>query len=130
MPRFPATPFLIAAALSLVHAMAAVPSAEASPRFTVVNETDKSMWVEIYDGNDSACVYPAKSKRLQAGERGTFGCKGRGKGQCKVEFKNSKKDICTDLDNTCLNSVAKIKDKSTIVVSKVDGEYRCLFAKS
>ena len=51
----------VAAALTLGFAFAASPVAEASPRFTVGNKTDKSLSVEIYNGDDSVCMQSSKT---------------------------------------------------------------------
>ena len=119
------TLFAATVALGFGVALAASPAAEASPRFTVKNDSSKKVFVDIYDGDDSVCTTPDKTKIASAGETDTYGCNGHGKGRCKVEFIANDKSICKNLNNTCSGSVAKIKNKDTVEITKTDGKFTC-----
>lgn len=57
----------IIAAISLGGALAVSPTAEASPRFTVVNDTKASIKVMIFNGGDATCdVYAKKNPSRRA----------------------------------------------------------------
>jgi len=112
-------------ALSVGLALAASPAADASPRFTIKNDSSKKVFVDIYDGDDSICTTPDKTKIASAGETDTYGCNGHGKGRCKVEFIANDKTICKNLNNTCSGSVAKIKNSETVRITKQDGKFTC-----
>ncbi len=114
------------AAIGLGVAFAASPVAEASPRFTVQNDSNKKVIVDIYDGGDSVCSLADKTKIASAGETDTYGCNGQGKGRCKVVFTSGDKDICKNLNNTCSKSVAKVKDGATVVITRgTNGKFNC-----
>lgn len=116
---------LLSAAIGLGFAFAASPIAEASPRFTIQNDSNKKVVVDIYDGDDAVCSLQDKTKIASAGETDTYGCNGGGKGRCKVEFTSGDKTICKNLNNTCSDSVAKVKDGATVVITRQDGKFRC-----
>ncbi len=113
------------ASLGLVLAMAAAPSAEASPRFTVTNKTDTKINVYIFTGDDPFCSFSEKLKSVSAGETDNYGCTGDGKGQCKVQFYASGNEICKDDRNTCSKGAIKAKGGSTFVLIKSGDEYIC-----
>ena len=115
----------LTAAISIGVTLAASPVAEASPRFTVQNDSDKKVYVAIYTGADSVCSLAEKTKNTSPGETDTYGCTGQGKGQCKVVFNVGDKDICKSLNNTCNGDVAKIKDGSTVRITKSGGKFSC-----
>ena len=115
----------VISAIGFGFAFAASPVAEASPRFTVQNDSDKKVIVDIYDGGDSVCSLADKTKVASAGETDTYGCNGQGKGRCKVVFSSGDKDICKGLNNTCSNTVAKVKDKATVVITREGGKFKC-----
>lgn len=123
------TLFSAIATLSIGVAIAASPAADASPRFTVKNDSSKKVFVDIYDGDDSVCSIPDKTKIASAGETDTYGCNGHGKGQCKVEFIANDKTICKNLNNTCSGTVAKIKNNETVLITKTDGKFSCKLIK-
>ena len=123
------TLFSATAAIGVGLAFAASPVAEASPRFTVQNDSDKKVYIAIYTGADSVCSLAEKTKNASPGETDTYGCTGQGKGQCKVVFTAGDKDICKDLNNTCSNDVAKIKDGSTVVITKSGSKFKCALSK-
>ncbi|MEL6725885.1 MAG: hypothetical protein AAFP81_11985 [Pseudomonadota bacterium] len=111
--------------IGLGLALAASPTADASPRFTVKNDSSKKVFVDIFDGDDSVCSFPDKTKIASAGETDTYGCNGHGKGQCKVEFIANDKTICKNLNNTCSGNVAKIKNNETVRITEQDGKFTC-----
>ena len=116
----------VAAALTLGFAFAASPVAEASPRFTVGNKTDKSLSVEIYNGDDSVCMQSSKTKQLAPQETDTYGCDGNGKGRCKIEIFKGGKRICNALENTC-NTAIKMQDDSILYIFKTENGFECAF---
>ncbi len=113
------------AALSFGVALAAAPSAEASPRFTVINEIDKTANVYIYTGADSVCSLEEKLKKAVAGETDTYGCTGKGKGQCKIEIFVGGDQICKNRGDTCNNNAMKVKGGSTVSIAKPGDDYVC-----
>jgi hypothetical protein len=110
----------------LLSVTAATPVAEASPRFTVANKTDKSLSVEIYNGDDSVCMQSSKTKQLAPGETYTYGCNGHGKGRCKIEILKGGNRICGALKNTC-NTAIKMPDDSVLYIFKTENGFDCEF---
>ena len=127
MRRPPETALFGTAALSLMLAMAAVPSAQASPRFTVVNDTDTKVNVYIYKGDDPFCSFSEKLKSVSVGETDSYGCDGNGKGQCKVQFYAKGDEICKRDRNTCNKNAIKAKAATTITLTGTSGTYECAF---
>lgn len=115
----------IIAAISLGGALAVSSTAEASPRFTVVNDTKASIKVMIFNGGDTTCDVYAKKKTIAAGETKTYGCTGNGKGQCKVVPRAGGEDICDKLTNTCSGYAIKVAGDSTLKVSGKDPNFNC-----
>ena len=115
----------IIAAISLGGALAASPTADASPRFTVVNDTKASIKVMIFNGGDTSCDYYTKKKTIAAGKTNTYGCTGNGKGQCKVVPRTGGEDICDDLVNTCSGYAIKVAGDSTLKISGKDPNFKC-----
>lgn len=127
MRHIPAvTPFSIAA-LGLVLAMAATQAAEASPRFSVTNETDAKVNVYIFTGDDPFCTFEEKLKSVSAGETDSYGCTGNGKGQCKVQFYTGGDEICKSDRNTCNKNATKMKGGSRVTIAKQGDDYVCSF---
>ena len=119
------TTLVVIASIGLSLALVSSPRAEASPRFTVVNQIDKTANVYIYTGGDSVCSLEEKLKKAVAGETDTYGCTGNGKGQCKIEIYVGGNQICKSDGDTCSNSAMKVKAKSTVTVSKSGDKYKC-----
>ncbi len=113
------------AAVSFGVTLAAAPAAEASPRFTVINEIDKTANVYIYTGADSVCSLEEKLKKAVAGETDTYGCTGQGKGQCKIEIFVGGDQICKNKGDTCKNNAMKVKGGSTVSIAKPGDDYVC-----
>lgn len=105
--------------------LAASPSAEASPRFTVVNDSKSSITVQIFNGGDVLCDAYTKKKSVSAGETDTFGCTGNGKGHCKVILKTDGHSVCADMANTCNSGALKVKGKSTLKITGEDPNFKC-----
>ena len=115
----------LATAIGFGGALAVSPIAEASPRFTVVNDTKDSVKVMIFNGGDTICDIYAKKKTIAAGETKTYGCTGNGKGQCKVVPRARGEDICGDLVNTCSGYAIKAPGGSTLKISGKDPNFKC-----
>ena len=127
MRHIPAvTPFSLIA-LGLVLAMAVAQAAEASPRFTVTNETDAKVNVYIFTGDDAVCTWEEKLKSVSAGETDSYGCTGNGKGQCKVQFYTGGDEICKSDRNTCSRNAIKVDGGSSITIAKQGDAYVCSF---
>jgi hypothetical protein len=122
----PAMTVCLASIIGLGLALSASPSAEASPRFTVANKTNKSLSVDIFNGDDSVCMEASKNKQLSAGETDTYGCAGNGKGRCKIEILKGGDRICKSLSDTC-NTAIKMKDDSILYIYKTSSGYDCQF---
>lgn len=93
-------------------------SAHANSRFTVENNTDKTVDVVVFNGGDTYCGTPAKSKKVDAGKSGSFGCLGNGKGKCKISLGIDGEQICKSDRNTCSKSAIKMDGGSTVTVSR------------
>ena len=119
------TAFSAFASLGLLLAMAAAPHAEASPRFTVTNETDIKVNVYIFKGDDPFCTLHDKLKSVSAGETDNYGCTGNGKGQCKVQFYAKGNEICKTNRNTCSKNATKVKGGSSVAITKDGENYVC-----
>ncbi len=105
--------------------LAASPAADASPRFTVDNQSDKTIKIVIFNGDDSECRTPAKTKTMSPGKTNTFGCEGNGKGRCKIYPKKDGHYFCEDMMNTCGNDALKVPDKSTFKITDKNGNFSC-----
>lgn len=121
----PLTTLAATIAIGLGFALTASPSAEASPRFTVVNEADASIKILIFNGDDSSCDIYAKKKTISSGKTETYGCTGNGKGRCKIVLRDDGRDICTKLGDTCGEYAIKVEGKSTVKITGKDGQYKC-----
>lgn len=127
MRRFPVITPVSAAALGAVFMMATTPTAEASPRFSVTNETDAKVNVYIFTGDDPFCTFEEKLKSVSAGETDDYGCTANGKGQCKVQFYTGGEEICKSDRNTCSKNAIKVKGGSSVTIAKQDDAYVCSF---
>ena len=124
MRQHPVTALSTFASIGLVLAMA-TPNANASPRFTVTNQTDTKINVYIFTGGDPFCSFDEKLKSVSAGETDEYGCTGNGKGQCKVQFYAKGKEICKTTRNTCNKNATKVKGGSAIAITKDGNTYVC-----
>lgn len=114
------------ALICLLSALVLTSAALASPRFTVNNDTDDTLTVQIFSGDDTLCSFDEKHKTLVAGKSGDFGCTGDGKGQCKIRLYADQKHICKGDENTCSKNAIKIPGKSEISVSYTEADgYDC-----
>jgi len=112
---------------ALTFAAMAAPTADASPRFSVTNETDAKINLYIFTGDDPFCTFEEKLKTVSAGETDSYGCTGNGKGQCKVQFYKGGDEICKTDRNTCSKNATKAKGGSSITIALQDDEYVCSF---
>ena len=85
---------LVVSSVWLVLMPSMVLKADASPRFTVQNDTDTKVNVYIFKGDDPFCSFEEKLKTLSAGETDTYGCTGGGKGQCKIQVYADGTEVC------------------------------------
>lgn len=102
-------------------------TADASPRFTVHNDTEGTVKVIIYSGNDSACSLEEKTKTISSGKSNTYGCAGHGKGRCKIRMKYKSDVICKSHTNTCDGKSTKIDDGGAVTVSQNNNDISCSF---
>lgn len=91
--------------------------AAAEPEFSVENQRDKRLRVLIYNGDDSLCASPDKTRTLKAGESKTFHCDGNGKGRCKIEITSKGKLLCEDDLNTCKKGAMKVKNGAHLIIT-------------
>lgn len=119
-----ASAFLLASIVALGLTM----GAHANPRFAVENTLDETVDVVIFNGDDSYCGTPAKSKKVKAGERESFGCTGNGKGKCKIVLGIDGQQICKSDRNTCSKNAIKIDGGSSVTIAKNEnGKTVCAF---
>ena len=116
---------IIGSGVALCVIIAAIPLAEASPRFTIGNKTDQKLRIEIYNGDDGNCVEALKSKNVSAGETDTYGCQGNGKGRCKIEIYKGGSKICKSLQDTCSNGAIVMRDDSIVYIFRTPVGFEC-----
>ena len=104
--------FIAAVAASLSLSL----DASASSRFTVQNDTENHVFVSIFMGGDQFCALEQKSQRVEAGKTETYGCKGNGKGKCKIKLSSYDGRVCKDSRNTCGRRAIKMQAKSKAIV--------------
>ncbi|MEO1188900.1 MAG: hypothetical protein AAFW60_07490 [Pseudomonadota bacterium] len=113
------------AAVCCIAAIAAAPSAQASPRFTVANQGDTKLNVYIFKGDDPFCTLEEKVKAASAGETDSYGCTGNGKGQCKVQLYADGDEICKSNRNTCNKNAIKVSGGRTVTISQDGDKFTC-----
>ncbi len=116
---------LIGFGVAVLVVIAAIPIAEASPRFTVANKSDNKFNIHIYNGDDGNCTEPLKTKTASSGETDAYGCEGNGKGRCKIEIYKGGYKICKSLHNTCSNGAIIMKDDSVVYIYSTPTGYDC-----
>lgn len=104
-------------------------SAEASPRFTVTNNADKTVKIFIFNGDDADCLLEEKAKTIDSGKSNTMGCSGNGKGRCKIFLQQHGERICKSQFNTCGNKATKINNGGTVTTSEGEKKVECTFTK-
>ncbi len=114
---------------ALCLAIAASPTAEASPRFTVANKSDNKLNIHIYNGDDRDCTKPLKTKTASSRETDTYGCQGNGKGRCKIEIYKGGYKICKTLQNTCSGGAIIMTDDSIAYIYSTPAGYDCQIQK-
>lgn len=118
-----------AAGFAFSLGFAAIPAAEASPRFTVGNKSDSKLKIQIYNGDDGNCTEPLKTKSASSGETDAYGCQGNGKGRCKIEIYKGRSKICKSLHNTCSDGAIIMKDDSIIYIFSTPVGFNCEIQK-
>jgi len=108
-------------AIAAVAGLFSTMAAEASPRFTVTNNADKTVKVFVFNGDDSGCHLEEKVKTIDSGHSNTIGCSGNGKGRCKIYLQQHGEQICKSQFNTCGNRATKINNGGTVTTWQ-DGE--------
>ena len=93
-------------------------SAEANPRFKVQNTTDSKIEVFIYNGDDTACHTALVVRQVKGKQTKSFGCKGNGKGKCKIKLSSHEERACKESQNTCSGRAIKMPAGSKAVVSE------------
>ena len=93
-------------------------SAEANPRFKDENTTDSKLDVYIYNGDDTSCHTALVVRTVKGKETKSFGCKGNGKGKCKIKLFSDDERACKESRNTCSGRAIKMQAKSKAVVSQ------------
>jgi len=104
--------------------------ASASSRFTVQNDTENHVFVSIFAGDDQVCALEGKSRRVDAGKSGTYGCAGHKTQRCRLKFYSAaEKQICKKQNNTCpYDSARKMKNGEKVVISQdEDDKFVCAF---
>ena len=121
---------LIVLTFAAIASLALSLDAGAVSRFTVTNDTEKHVFVEIFMGDDQVCALPQKSQRVEAGKSESYGCTGKGTQRCRLKFYSAAdKQICKKQNNTCPNdSARKMRNGQEVVISKdEDDEFVCAF---
>lgn len=104
------------------------PSADASSRFSIENQTDTKVNVYIYSGGDTFCTIEEKLKTVSVNETDSFGCTGNGKNQCKIELYANGNEICKSESNACNHDAIKRPNNSAMTVTGTLGSgYNCEF---
>ena len=107
------TTLLFASTASALFAI----DAAASPQFSVENQSEKRVKINIYNGDDPLCAEPSKTRTLEAGESKNIHCHGNGRGRCKVEVLSKGKLLCEDDLNTCNSGAMKVKNDSLLIIT-------------
>ena len=114
-------------AIASVAGLFSTMAAEASPRFTVTNNADKTVKVFVFNGDDSGCHLEEKVKTIDSGHSNTIGCSGNGKGRCKIYLQQHGEQICKSQFNTCGNRATKINNGGTVTTWQDGEKVRCTF---
>ena len=118
--------FLAILALSLTTAF----PIWADTDFTVQNESNDKLEVDVYNGDDSVCWVPLKTVTVDANETKKTSCDGGGKHRCKVvvrdvEYSNDDYACSFDTADTALcyaTDIIKVPSHATLVVES-DTDY-------
>lgn len=125
MPKIPVSRLAAVACVLLLPLVIVTLKAEASPRFSVANDTDAKINVYIFKGDDSFCTFEEKLKSVSAGETDSLGCTGDGKGQCKVQFYADGDEVCKTDRNTCNKNATKVAGGETVTVTQTGDSFSC-----
>ena len=108
---------LFAFAVAAITGLVLASPADASSRFTVINNTDHLVKVIIYSGADNHCTYEEKTKTVPSGKSRSFGCTGNAKQRCNVKFKQYGKQVCKINKTTCGVRAIRVPNKVEITLS-------------
>ncbi len=82
--------------------------AAANPRFTVENNSNESVVIRIFNGDDKTCITPSKTKTVKANKSKRMGCEGNGTGHCIVQVNSKRgKKLCENYKRSCSLEVPK-----------------------
>jgi len=115
-------------AIATVAGLFLTPIAEASPRFTIENNTDRTVKIDIYSGDDTSCLDNEKRRSVGPFKTKTFGCTGDGKGKCKVQFSVDSVAICGKQENTCGGKAVKMDGGARAKVSRQGRNFKCVIS--
>ena len=109
---------------SLVLLVLAVPGlASATSHFTVQNNANSSIRLEIYNGDDTMCWQYAKVVHVDGNSSQSVSCTGGGKHRCRVAVSNSTyqdEEACVesqDITSSCeTTDVINVDDGKTLVI--------------
>lgn len=109
---------------SLALLILAVPSlASATSHFTVQNNSNDKIKLQVYDGDDSICFQEAKDVDVDGNSSKSFSCTGGGKQRCRVAVSNATYDdeqACVEsssITSGCgSTAVINIDDGKTLVI--------------
>ncbi|MEL7389344.1 MAG: hypothetical protein AAFN76_06145 [Pseudomonadota bacterium] len=107
---------LISLTLAAMAGLVFTLSAEANPRFKVENTTDSKIDVHIFNGDDTSCHTANVVRTVSSKETKSLGCKGNGKGKCKIKLTSDDGRVCKDSRNTCGRRAIKMQAKSKAIV--------------
>ena len=109
---------------SLALLVLAVPGlASATSHFTVQNNCNSTIKLEVYDGDDTMCWQSAKVVHVDGNSSQSVSCTGGGKQRCRVAVSNSTyqdDQACvesTNITSSCENqAVINVDDGKTLVI--------------
>jgi len=109
---------------SLALLVLAVPGlASATSQFTVKNNSNSTIKLEIYDGDDTMCWQDAKTVHVDGNSSQSISCTGGGKHRCRVAVSNATyqdEEACVesqDITSSCeTTAVINVDDGKTLVI--------------
>ena len=103
--------------------LAAPGLASATSHFTVQNNSNSTIKLEIYDGNDTMCWQDAKVVHVDGNSSKSISCTGGGKHRCRVAVSNATYDdeqACVESENITSGcgstAVINVDDGKTLVI--------------
>lgn len=97
------------------------PEARANSRFTIQNKGSYQLEILIFNGGDKVCAASTKTKFVDAGNSGTYGCEGNGHHRCKIQVRrkaDGQKDnkFCAGFYNNCSGKTMAIENTGLLIV--------------